>query len=84
MLATIASILLAIFLVLSPYITGETLKTPVIESTMLAVAIPLLFFLPIALFFCWLPLQKAENNTTPASSTCSKRTNTLHWQGYGA
>ena len=65
MLATIISIILAIILVLSPYVTGEKLKVPVIESAMLAIAIPLIFLLPLTLFFCWLPLQKAESNSTP-------------------
>jgi hypothetical protein len=65
MLATIISILMAFILILSPYFTGEELRVPVIESAMLAIAIPLIFLLPLTLFFCWLPLQKAENNSTP-------------------
>lgn len=65
MLATIISFLLAVFVVFSPYVTHENLKIPVIESTMLAIAIPLLFLIPVAMFFCWLPLQNAENNATP-------------------
>lgn len=65
MLGTIVAILFAVYLVLSPYVTGENLRTQVIESTMIAVAIPLLFLLPISMFFCWQPLQQAESKATP-------------------
>ncbi len=78
MFATLVSLLMAIYLILGPYVTGENLKIPVIESAMLAIAVPLLFFLPLAFFFCWLPLQRAENDSTPRIIDTFKKDKHLH------
>lgn len=63
MIGTILSAVFAIFLYLSAYdISGNP---SVVKTIMITTAIVFLFIIPIGSMFSWLPMQKAEQNSTP-------------------
>lgn len=65
MLGTIFSILIAAFILFNPLLEEQTINVSILVATMIAVAILFLFILPAGIVFSWLPLQKAEKNSTP-------------------
>lgn len=65
MLGTIFSILIAALILLNPLLEQSSTNVSILSTAMIAVAILFLFILPAGIAFCWLPLQKAEKNSTP-------------------
>ena len=64
MIGTLFSIFLAVLLWLDPHTHGASLGT-VTRAIMIVASLSLLFLLPLAYLFAWVPLQKAEQNNTP-------------------
>lgn len=64
MIGTLFSIFLAALLWFDPY-THDTPLGTVTRGIMIGASLSLLFLLPLAFLFAWVPLQKAEQNSTP-------------------
>lgn len=64
LIGTLFSIILAVLLWFDPHTQGAVLGTGT-RFMMVAVALFLLFLLPLGLMFAWHPLQKAEQNAAP-------------------
>jgi hypothetical protein len=65
MIGTLFSILLAAFLLFSPYVDEASINSGIWSHTMIAVAILFLILTAIGFALSWLPMQKAELNATP-------------------
>lgn len=63
MIGTVLSFIFAILLYLSPYDIGD--HPTVVKTIMVAVSVGFLFIIPVATMFSWLPMEKAEQNSTP-------------------
>lgn len=64
MIGTLFSILLAAFIVFTPF-ASDDINTTTLSIAMIAAGILFLVIVPLAFAFSWLPLQKAEQNATP-------------------
>lgn len=64
MISTLFSIILAVLLWFDPHTHAMVLGT-FTRAVMIAIPLSLLLLLPLGFMFAWLPLQKAEQNSTP-------------------
>lgn len=65
MIGTIFSIILAAFLLFSPYVDEASINAGLWSHAMIAGGLLFLILVPAGVALSWLPLQKAERNATP-------------------